>query len=142
MLTCSPAAEGPTTWLRYCWDLVRLISLEVSGRSEYPVEWQRIIQAHNCCLCMLATCQSHCCMMLRLFVLGSWWLEGLYSCGLSLTMFHYRLSCSIIRLYRKKVLQDLISCCVSKGYVFQMEMIVRAREHGYTVGEVSSLSVW
>jgi len=56
-------------------------------------------------------------------------------------MFHYRLSCSIIRLYRKKVLQDLISCCVSKGYVFQMEMIVRAREHGYTVGEVSSLSV-
>ena len=27
--------------------------------------------------------------------------------------------------------------CISKGYVFQMEMIVRARQHGYTVGEVS-----
>ena len=40
------------------------------------------------------------------------------------------------RLYRKEVLKDLMSCCVSKGYVFQMEMIVRARERGYTVGEV------
>jgi dolichol-phosphate mannosyltransferase len=40
------------------------------------------------------------------------------------------------RLYRKEVLQKLISVCVSKGYVFQMEMVVRAREHGYTVGEV------
>lgn len=26
--------------------------------------------------------------------------------------------------------------CVSKGYVFQMEMIVRARQLNYTVGEV------
>lgn len=26
--------------------------------------------------------------------------------------------------------------CVSKGYVFQMEMIVRARQLGYTIGEV------
>lgn len=40
------------------------------------------------------------------------------------------------RLYRKEVLEKLISCCVSKGYVFQMEMIVRARELNYTVGEV------
>lgn len=40
------------------------------------------------------------------------------------------------RLYRKEVLENLIKCCVSKGYVFQMEMIVRAREHGYTIGEV------
>lgn len=41
------------------------------------------------------------------------------------------------RLYRKSVLQRLMECCVSKGYVFQMEMIVRARQLSYTVGEVS-----
>lgn len=26
--------------------------------------------------------------------------------------------------------------CISKGYVFQMEMIVRARQKGYTISEV------
>jgi hypothetical protein len=41
------------------------------------------------------------------------------------------------RLYRKEVLQKLIEKCVSKGYVFQMEMIVRARQFNYTIGEVS-----
>ena len=40
------------------------------------------------------------------------------------------------RLYKKDVLQDLVSQCVSKGYVFQMEMIVRARAKGYTITEV------
>ncbi|NWZ99911.1 DPM1 mannosyltransferase, partial [Nesospiza acunhae] len=40
------------------------------------------------------------------------------------------------RLYRKEVLQKLMEKCVSKGYVFQMEMIVRARQLGFTVGEV------
>lgn len=40
------------------------------------------------------------------------------------------------RLYRKEVLEKLISVCVSKGYVFQMEMIVRARQLSYSVGEV------
>ncbi|XP_041455296.1 dolichol-phosphate mannosyltransferase subunit 1-like [Lytechinus variegatus] len=40
------------------------------------------------------------------------------------------------RLYKKEVLQRLIDSCVSKGYVFQMEMIVRARQFGYKVGEV------
>ncbi|PNF34502.1 Dolichol-phosphate mannosyltransferase subunit 1 [Cryptotermes secundus] len=39
------------------------------------------------------------------------------------------------RLYKKDVLQKLIETCVSKGYVFQMEMIVRARQQGYTIGE-------
>lgn len=34
------------------------------------------------------------------------------------------------------MLQKLVSKCVSKGYVFQMEMIVRARELNYTIGEV------
>ncbi|WWC61159.1 uncharacterized protein I303_103739 [Kwoniella dejecticola CBS 10117] len=40
------------------------------------------------------------------------------------------------RLYRKNAIQDIISRCTSKGYVFQMEIIVRARSLGYTVGEV------
>ena len=40
------------------------------------------------------------------------------------------------RLYKKSVLQTLVESCVSKGYVFQMEMIVRARQNGFTIGEV------
>jgi dolichol-phosphate mannosyltransferase len=39
-------------------------------------------------------------------------------------------------LYRLPVLRHIISETVSKGYVFQMEMMVRARALGYTVGEV------
>jgi len=40
------------------------------------------------------------------------------------------------RLYRTDVLKHIISVTVSKGYVFQMEMMVRARALGYSVGEV------
>uniref|UniRef100_A0A3B3QQW0 Dolichol-phosphate mannosyltransferase subunit 1 n=1 Tax=Paramormyrops kingsleyae TaxID=1676925 RepID=A0A3B3QQW0_9TELE len=40
------------------------------------------------------------------------------------------------RLYKKEVLGQLVKKCVSKGYVFQMEMIVRARQLGYSIGEV------
>eukprot|EP00088_Acartia_fossae_P008347 TRINITY_DN13982_c0_g1_i1.p1 TRINITY_DN13982_c0_g1~~TRINITY_DN13982_c0_g1_i1.p1 ORF type:complete len:249 (-),score=13.88 TRINITY_DN13982_c0_g1_i1:652-1368(-) len=40
------------------------------------------------------------------------------------------------RLYKKAVLEKLVSSCVSKGYVFQMEMVIRARQLGYTIGEV------
>jgi len=40
------------------------------------------------------------------------------------------------RLYKKEVLQTLVDACVSKGYVFQMEMIVRARQNNFTIGEV------
>ncbi|RMX51518.1 hypothetical protein pdam_00010306 [Pocillopora damicornis] len=40
------------------------------------------------------------------------------------------------RLYKKKVLENLVDACVSKGFIFQMEMIVRARQFGYTIGEV------
>ncbi|XP_031503200.1 dolichol-phosphate mannosyltransferase subunit 1 isoform X1 [Nymphaea colorata] len=40
------------------------------------------------------------------------------------------------RLYRKSVLEDLIVCSVSKGYVFQMEMIVRASREGHHIEEV------
>ena len=39
-------------------------------------------------------------------------------------------------LYKKEALDRIISATVSKGYVFQMEMIVRARQFNYTVGEV------
>ncbi|KAG8756855.1 dolichol-P-mannose synthesis [Serendipita sp. 396] len=40
------------------------------------------------------------------------------------------------RLYRIAALRHIISLTLSKGYVFQMEMMVRARALGYTVGEV------
>ncbi|XP_061740808.1 dolichol-phosphate mannosyltransferase subunit 1-like [Nerophis ophidion] len=40
------------------------------------------------------------------------------------------------RLYKKDVLESLVERCVSKGYVFQMEMIVRARQLNHTIGEV------
>ena len=40
------------------------------------------------------------------------------------------------RLYKKSVLEKCVSACVSKGYVFQMEMIVRAKQLNYTIGEV------
>lgn len=40
------------------------------------------------------------------------------------------------RLYKRDVLQSLVSAVQSKGYVFQMEIIVRAKRAGYTVGEV------
>jgi hypothetical protein len=40
------------------------------------------------------------------------------------------------RLYKISVLRHIITLTVSRGYVFQMEMMVRARALGYTVGEV------
>ena len=40
------------------------------------------------------------------------------------------------RLYKKDVLQTLVESCQSKGYVFQMEMIIRARQHNFKVAEV------
>ncbi|KAL7664804.1 Dolichol-phosphate mannosyltransferase subunit 1 [[Candida] zeylanoides] len=40
------------------------------------------------------------------------------------------------RLYKKPVLSKIIEVTKSKGYVFQMEMMVRARALGFTVGEV------
>ncbi|KAM8716459.1 hypothetical protein ACLKA7_003350 [Drosophila subpalustris] len=40
------------------------------------------------------------------------------------------------RLYKKPVLEKCIASCVSKGYVFQMEMLVRARQHDFTIAEV------
>lgn len=40
------------------------------------------------------------------------------------------------RLYKKSALENSIASTVSKGYVFQMEILVRARQNGYKVGEV------
>jgi dolichol-phosphate mannosyltransferase len=40
------------------------------------------------------------------------------------------------RLYRKDVLTALIGMSVSKGYVFQMEMMFRAKKLGFKIGEV------
>lgn len=65
----------------------------------------------------------------------------LISCGANfLTQFLLRPGVSDLtgsfRLYKKPVLQKLIDNCVSKGYVFQMEMIVRARQYKYQINEV------
>ena len=40
------------------------------------------------------------------------------------------------RLYKKDMLQDVITKVQSKGYVFQMELIVLAQAMGYTIAEV------
>ena len=45
------------------------------------------------------------------------------------------------RLYKKHVLEDLMSSVKGKTYVFQMEVIVRASDKGYTVAEVPIIFV-
>lgn len=40
------------------------------------------------------------------------------------------------RLYKKEVLQAVIARTESKGYTFQMEMMVRAKGMGFSVAEV------
>ncbi|BFZ12680.1 hypothetical protein BsWGS_15719 [Bradybaena similaris] len=40
------------------------------------------------------------------------------------------------RLYRKPVLEKLINSCMSKGYMFQIEMMIRARQFGFSIAEV------
>lgn len=40
------------------------------------------------------------------------------------------------RLYKKPVLEDLMQSVKGRTYVFQMEVIVRAKLKGYTVAEV------
>ena len=46
----------------------------------------------------------------------------------------------VSRLYKKSVLKALIEACTSKGYVFQMEMLVRARAMGFSIVEVCAHS--
>ncbi len=45
----------------------------------------------------------------------------------------------LFRLYKRKVLEKVMEVCISKGYVFQMEIMVRANRVGFTVAEVSSV---
>ena len=40
------------------------------------------------------------------------------------------------RLYKKAVLETIIPEVKSRGYVFQMEVIVVARKHSFSIGEV------
>lgn len=40
------------------------------------------------------------------------------------------------RLYKRPVIEQIIQDMTCKGYVFQMEMIVRAKKYGYKVGEI------
>lgn len=40
------------------------------------------------------------------------------------------------RLYKKSVLRKLMTLCKSKGYAFQMEIIVLAEQKGYKIAEV------
>lgn len=40
------------------------------------------------------------------------------------------------RLYKKQVLESIMPQMISKGYVFQMEVIARARNSGCSIGEV------
>lgn len=39
-------------------------------------------------------------------------------------------------MYRKEVLERIIKEVVSKGYAFQMEMVMRAKSYGYKIEEV------
>jgi len=41
------------------------------------------------------------------------------------------------RLYRRDVLQNIMNVVQATGYVFQMEIIVRATKMGYSIGEVA-----
>lgn len=45
------------------------------------------------------------------------------------------------RLYKKEVLEDLMLCVKGRTYVFQMEVIVRAKQKGYSVEEVPIIFV-
>lgn len=40
------------------------------------------------------------------------------------------------RLYKKEIFEELVGACVSKGYAFQMELIVRASRKGCKIQEV------
>jgi len=45
------------------------------------------------------------------------------------------------RLYRREVFDDIIPKIVSKGYAFQMEIILRAAHQGYKIEEVTIIFV-
>ena len=45
------------------------------------------------------------------------------------------------RLYKRSVLNNIIDKIVSRGYTFQMEIIIRAKSMGYTIAEVPIIFV-
>ena len=45
------------------------------------------------------------------------------------------------RLYKKNVLETLMKSVKGRTYVFQMEVVVRAKQMGYTVAEVPIIFV-
>ena len=47
-----------------------------------------------------------------------------------------RFSSALCRLYKKAALAKCVSEVKSKGYVFQMEMVIRARQNSFSIGEV------
>jgi dolichol-phosphate mannosyltransferase len=63
-------------------------------------------------------------------------LTGSFRCVYDAEWFREYSADILVRLYRLPVLRHIITLTQSRGYVFQMEMIVRARALGYTVGEV------
>ena len=77
-------------------------------------------------------------------VLYCFYSHSLYWRSIGIKLFKYAINIDILqfyfRLYKKEALEKLVESCVSKGYVFQMEMIIRARQLGYSVGEVRSIT--
>lgn len=47
----------------------------------------------------------------------------------------------LYRVYRKPVLERVIKEVVSKGYAFQMEIVMRAKSYGYKIEEVSKVII-
>lgn len=45
------------------------------------------------------------------------------------------------RLYKRSVLQDLVLSVKGRAYVFQMEVIVRAKQKGYSIAETPIMFV-
>ena len=45
------------------------------------------------------------------------------------------------RLYKKEVLEKIIKDIISKGYAFQMEIIIRATQYGYKIEEIPIIFV-
>ena len=49
------------------------------------------------------------------------------------------LSVFFSRRYKKEAITDIMKRIESRGYVFQMEIIVRARQSGHTIAEVKGV---
>lgn len=80
--------------------------------------------------CTAGTWDASCLVGLLISSLINFWIRALVTwqgaLGISISR----------RLYKKDVLLKLIEQTVSKGYVFQMEIMVRARQAGCSIHEV------